>query len=112
MKTLQLRKMGRDFMHGGDWNRSNCGNYRLRAEFTDRLGKNVCADFSPDSTLGARWMRISASWFDKFSWAYYPFDYMDLYGIDGKRLRYCLDDILKAVNSVSAEQYDAVEVIE
>lgn len=112
MKTLKLRKMGMDFYGNHQKAISDCGNYRLRAEFTDRLGKNVCADFSPDSTLGARWMRISASWFDKFSWAYYPFDYMDLYGIDGKKLRYCLDDILKAVNSVSAEQYDTVEVID
>lgn len=112
MKTLILRKMGCNFWRDSDWNTSDCGNYRLRAEFTDKDGKKVCADFFPDGTMGARWMRISASWFDKFTWAYDPLDYADLYGIDGKHLRYRLDDILRAVNSVSAEQYDDIQLVD
>lgn len=112
MKTLKLRKMGMDFYTERQKELSDCGNYRLRAEFTDKGGKKVCADFFPDGTLGARWMRISASWFDKFSWTYDPFDYADLYGIDGKHLRYRLDDILRAVNSVSAEQYDDIQLVD
>ena len=112
MKTLKLRKMGCDFMHDSDWDTSDCGNYRLRAEFTDKDGKEVYADFSPDSVLGNLWMRISASWFDKFSWSYDPLDYADLYGINGKKLRYHLDDILRAVNSVSAEQYDDIQLVD
>ena len=46
MKTLKLRKMGCDFMEEKDGRASDCGNYRLRAEFTDRDGKRITADFS------------------------------------------------------------------
>ena len=38
-----LRKMGMDFIDNG--NRSDVGNYRVRAEFTDRDGVKVIADF-------------------------------------------------------------------
>lgn len=38
-----LRKMGMDFIDNG--NGSDVGNYRVRAEFTDKNGVNVIADF-------------------------------------------------------------------
>ena len=34
MKTLKLRKMGMDFYTERQKELSDCGNYRLRAEFT------------------------------------------------------------------------------
>lgn len=39
-----LEKMGMDFIDNG--NGSDVGNYRVRAEFTDRDGLTVIADFS------------------------------------------------------------------
>lgn len=38
-----LRKMGMDFLNNK--NGSDVGNYRVRAEFTDKNGINVVADF-------------------------------------------------------------------
>ena len=43
MKTLYLKKMGMDFIT--EENGSDVGNYRVRAEFTDKDNIQVVADF-------------------------------------------------------------------
>ena len=105
MKNLKLRKMGCDFMTDADRRASDCGNHRLRAEFTDRDGKRVTADFEG----GRIWndLCISASYHDEngVCHPYLPLERR-------QNFRYRLADILKAVNSVSEEQYDNVEVTE
>lgn len=107
MKILKLRKMGCDFMHDSDWNRSDCGNYRLRAEFTDRLGYNVIADFTTD-----RCNRLYADASFEDTRDGYCYRYKPLEDV-GRRLgAYCLANILKAVNSVSAEQYDDIQLVD
>ena len=107
MKTLKLRKMGCDFMHDSDWNRSDCGNYRLRAEFTEQQGYNVIADFTTDSSN-----RLCANASFEDTRDGYCYRYKPLEDV-GRRLgAYCLANILKAVNSVSNEQYDAVQLVD
>lgn len=108
--TLKLRKMGCDFMEAKDRHASDCGNYRLRAEFTDRNGKRIIADFSG----GRIWndLCIDASYNDE-NGICHPYFPLERYHRDTDWLsHYQLADILKAVNSVSAEQYDEVEVVE
>ena len=108
--TLKLRKMGCDFMEEKDRHVSDCGNYRLRAEFTDKNGKHVIADFSG----GRIWndLCVDASYYDE-NGICHPYSPLERYHRDTDRFaRYRLADILKAVNCVSAEQYDAVEVVE
>ena len=107
--TLKLRKMGCGFMYDSDWDRSDCGNYRLRAEITDRDGKRITADFSG----GRIWndLCIDASYYDETGICH-PYSPLERYHRDTDRLsHYRLADILKAVNSVSAEQYDDVEIL-
>ena len=108
-RTLKLRNMGMDFAPG-DMRGSDCGNYRLRAEFTDKNGKQVIADFSG----GRIWndLCIDASYYDKSSDCH-PYFPLERYYRDTDNLsHYRLTDILKAVNSVSKEKYDSVEVVE
>lgn len=109
--TLKLRKMGCDFMEEKDRHVSDCGNYRLRAEFTDKNGKHVIADFSG----GRIWndLCVDASYYDEngICHPYSPLEQAVNYTY-GKYWRYRLKTIMHAVNSVSAEQYDDVEVIE
>ena len=108
MKTLKLRKMGCDFMIDTDRRGSDCGNHRLRAEITDRNGKHITADFEG----GRIWndLCISASYHDE-SGICHPYLPLERYHQEtDKHSRYRLADILKAVNSVSAEQYENVEV--
>lgn len=107
MKTLQLRKMGMDF-HTDDYHKkiSDCGNYRLRAEFTDKQGYNVTADFTG---FWRNTLDVDASFEDTrsgYSYRYKPLEKQTIGRV------YCLKDILKAVNSVSAEQYDTVFLTE
>ena len=104
--TLKLRKMGCDFMIDSDKRVSDCGNYRLRAEFTDKQGHDVTADFTG---FWRNTLNVSASFTDTrsgYSYRYKPLEEQT----SGKV--YCLNHILKSVNSVSAEQYDDVEVRE
>ena len=105
MKTLKLRKMGCDFMIDTDRRGSDCGNHRLRAEITDRDGKQVTADFEG----GRIWndLCVSASYHDE-NGICHPYPPLERC----QKFRYRLADILKAVNSVSAEQYENVEVTE
>lgn len=106
MKILKLRKMGCDFMHDSDWNRSDCGNYRLRAEFTEQQGYNVIADFTTDSSNR---LYADASFEDTRDGYWYRYKPLE---DAGRRLgAYCLANILRAVNSVSDEQYDAVQLV-
>lgn len=107
MKILKLRKMGCDFMHDSDWNRSDCGNYRLRAEFTEQQGYNVIADFTTD-----RCNRLYADASFEDTRDGYCYRYKPLEDAGRKLGAYCLTNILKAVNSVSAEQYDDVQLID
>ena len=104
MKILQLRKMGIDFYDDHKKAISDCGNYRLRAEFTDKQGHNVTADFTG---FWRNELAVSASFTDArsgYSYRYKPLEEQTR----GKV--YCLNHILKAVNSVSEEQYENVEV--
>lgn len=112
MKTLKLRKMGCDFMYDSDWNRSDCGNYRLRAEFTDKNGKKITADFSGDRIWNS--LCIDACYYDKNDMCrtYAPLKQAVNCTYGKKYWRYRLDDILRAVNSVSAEQYDDIQLVE
>ena len=107
MKTLQLRKMGMDFYDDHQKAISDCGNYRLRAEFTEKQGYKVIADFTTD---GSNRLYVDASFEDTrdgYCYRYIPLEDA------GRRLgAYCLANILKAVNSVSAEQYDAVQLVD
>ena len=106
MKILKLRKMGCDFMHDSDWNRSDCGNYRLRAEFTEQQGYNVIADFTTDSSNR---LYADASFEDTRDGYWYRYKPLE---DAGRRLgAYCLANILRAVYSVSDEQYDAVQLV-
>lgn len=107
MSTLQLRKMGMDFYDDHQKAISDCGNYRLRAEFTEQQGYKVIADFTTDH---CNRLYADASFEDARDG--YCYRYKPLEDV-GRRLgAYCLANILRAVNSVSAEKYDAVEVIE
>ena len=106
MKTLQLRKMGMDFYDDHQKAISDCGNYRLRAEFTDKQGYNVTADFTG---FWLNTLDVDASFEDTRSG--YCYRYKPLKEQTKGRI-YCLKDILKAVNSVSAEQYDDVILTE
>ena len=106
--TLKLRKMGCDFMEEKDRHVSDCGNYRLRAEFTDRNGKSITADFSG----GRIWndLCVDASYYDE-NGICHPYFPLERYHRDTDRhSHYQCSDILKAVNSVSAEQYDDIEI--
>ena len=106
MKILQLRKMGMDFYYDHQKTISDCGNYRLRAEFTDKQGHDVTADFTG---FWRNTLNVSASFTDTrsgYSYRYKPLEEQTR----GKV--YCLNHILKAVNSVSEEQYENVEVTE
>lgn len=107
MKTLKLRKMGCDFMHDSDWDTSDCGNYRLRAEFTEQQGYKVIADFTTD-----RCNRLYADASFEDTRDGYCYRYKPLEDAGRKLGAYCLTNILKAVNSVSAEQYDDIQVVE
>ena len=107
MKILKLRKMGCDFMHDSDWNRSDCGNYRLRAEFTEQQGYNVIADFTTDSSNRLYADASFEDTRDGYCYRYKPLEDA------GRRLgAYCLANILRAANSVSDEQYDAVQLVD
>lgn len=108
-RLLELRKMGMDFAPG-DMRGSDCGNYRLRAEFTDKDGKRVIADFSGDRIWGS--LCADADYCDENEICH-PYFPLERYQRDTDRFaRYRLADILKAVNSVSKEKYDCVEVVE
>ena len=106
MKTLQLRKMGMDFYTERQKELSDCGNYRLRAEFTEQQGYNVIADFTTDSSNR---LYADASFEDTRDGYWYRYKPLE---DAGRRLgAYCLANILRAVNSVSDEQYDAVQLV-
>lgn len=106
--TLKLRKMGCDFMEEKDRRASDCGNHRLRAEITDRDGKRITADFSGGWILND--LCIDASYYDE-NGICHPYFPLERYHRDTNRQsHYLLADILKAENSVSAEQYDDVEI--
>lgn len=107
MKTLKLRKMGCDFMHDSDWDTSDCGNYRLRAEFTEQQGYKVIADFTTDS---CNRLYADASFEDTRDG--YCYRYKPLEDAGRKLGAYCIANILKAVNSVSAEQYDDIQLVD
>lgn len=108
-RLLKLRKMGMDFAPG-DMRGSDCGNYRLRAEFADKNGKQVTADFSGDRIWGS--LCADADYYDENEICH-PYFPLERYQRDTDRFaRYRLTDILKAVNSVSKEKYDCVEVVE
>lgn len=107
MKTLQLRKMGMDFYDDRQKAISDCGNYRLRAEFTEQQGYKVIADFTTDS---CNRLYADASFEDTRDG--YCYRYKPLEDAGRKLGAYCLTNILKAVNSVSAEQYDDIQVVE
>lgn len=108
MKTLTLRKMGCNFMYDSDWNRSDCGNYRLRAEFTDKDGKKITADFSGCGVWNS--LSIDACYYDKNNICR-TYTTLEKYRDGTRHIGYKLAEILLAVNSVSAEQYDYVEVV-
>ena len=104
--VLKLLKMGMDFPK--DNCISDCGNYRLRATFTDRHGYVVTADFTCANPWSS--LYIDAS--------YYPsegvckrYSTLDEYKDGHRHIRYCLEEILKAVNSVSWDVYNSVEVV-
>ena len=106
-RTLKLRKMGMNFTSGEERG-SDCGNYRLRAEFTDKDGKQVIADFSGDRIWNS--LCADAGYYDENEICH-PYFPLERYHRDTDVFaRYRLADILKAVNSVSAEQYDDVEI--
>ena len=107
MNTLKLRKMGMDFYTERQKELSDCGNYRLRAEFTEQQGYNAIADFTTDRSNR---LYANASFEDARDG--YCYRYKPLEDV-GRRLgAYCLANILKAVNSVSNEQYDDVQLID
>lgn len=106
-RTLKLRKMGMDFTSGEERG-SDCGNYRLRAEFADKDGKQIIADFSGDRIWSS--LCADAGYYDE-NGICHPYFPLERYHRDtDKQSRYRLADILKAVNCVSAEQYDDVEI--
>lgn len=107
MKTLQLRKMGMDFYDDHQKAISDCGNYRLRAEFTEQQGYKVIADFTTDSRNR---LYADASFEDTRDG--YCYRYKPLEDAGRKLGAYCLANILKAVNSVSAEQYDDIQLVD
>ena len=107
MKTLQLRKMGMDFYTERQKELSDCGNYRLRAEFTEQQGYNVRADFTTDSSNRLYAYASFEDTRDGYCYRYKPLEDA------GRRLgAYCLANILRAVNSVSAEQYDDIQLVD
>lgn len=95
--------MGMDFYDDHQKAISDCGNYRLRAEFTDKQGHNVTADFTG---FWQNALDVSASFTDTRSGYSYRYKALE----ERTKGVYCLNHILKAVNSVSAEQYDDVEI--
>lgn len=107
MKTLKLHKMGMDFYTERQKELSDCGNYRLRAEFTEQQGYKVIADFTTD-----RCNRLYADASFEDTRDGYCYRYKPLEDAGRKLGAYCLTNILKAVNSVSTEQYDDIQVVE
>lgn len=104
--VLKLLKMGMDFPK--DNYISDCGNYRVRATFTDKYGFVVTADF----TGGKPWnsMYADASYYlpNGICKRYSP---LEEYKDGTRHIRYCLEEILKAVNCFSVDKYDSVEVV-
>lgn len=103
--VLKLLKMGMDFPK--DNYISDCGNYRLRATFIDKYGFVVTADF----TCGKPWnsMYVDASYL--YDGVCKRYSSLEEYKDGPRHIRYCLDEILKAVNCFSMDKYDSVEVV-
>lgn len=111
MKLLKLFKMGCDFRTDESRaKKSNCQNYRLRAEnINTENGEKVGADFGfmgdfNDLRIEA-WQEIQQSGTKIFS--AFPLLENQAYGKN-----YTTADILNAVNAVSVEQFDGVQIIE
>lgn len=106
---LTLYKMGSDFRNEARTGKSDCQNYRLRAEnIKTKDGEAVGADFGfwgnfDDLSIEA-W-KVSTQ---NGATIYSAFPYLDNQA-GGKR--YTTADILKAINAVSAKQFDGVEII-
>jgi len=118
---LYLEKRGCDFFtnDGGKTDGSDMGNYRLALEFIDREGVRVCGDIT---------MGDVREWFKKKSgkedfkvvstiglYAHFQYEDRDgcfAYEVDARGLRFTQADALKLINSVSAVQYEAVEIVD
>lgn len=115
---LYLEKRGMDFYDEETRRESDLENYRLFLEFIDRQGRRVCGDIGRMDIRESVWSErsgkrntrivsrngLSAHWqYENYKGCFgYP---IDVYG------RYKKADVLKLVNSVSAVQYDAVEIV-
>lgn len=111
MKILKLVKMGCDFRNDETRTaKSDCKNYRLRAEnITAKTGEKVGADFGFWGNFND--LRVEA-WKETQQHGgaiYCAFPLLDNQA-NGKN--YTTADILKAVNAVSLEQFDGVEIVE
>lgn len=111
MKILKLVKMGCDFRTDDKRTiKSDCKNYRIRAEnIKTKDGEKVGADFGFWGDFGD--LRVEA-WKEteqNGEAIYSAFPFLDNQA-NGKR--YTTADILKAINAVSVEQFDGVEIVE
>ena len=127
---LKLKRMGMNFYNGDPRTAvSDCGNYRLRAEsITDKDGVVFGADFGmgikyaftdKDGKKLSKPKPITETHLHADTWRYKKdeqgYDICVHYtaiekAIWDSDLSYTLADILKFVNSVSAEPYSAIEI--
>ncbi|MBR4577323.1 MAG: hypothetical protein IKO25_08970 [Clostridia bacterium] len=120
--TLYLEKRGCDFSKDDEAARreSDLGNYRLFLEFIDKDGRRVCGDVQRRTIREDRWneKKQTREWNKVISeyglgihWQYE--NYKGCYGYPLDPFgRFRKADVLRLVNSVSAVQYDAVEIVD
>lgn len=111
MKILKLVKMGCDFRTDDKRTiKSDCQNYRLRAEnITAKTGETVGADFGFWGNFGD--LRVEA-WQVNTQNGATIFSAFPILDNQAHGKSYTTADILKAVNGVSLEPFDGVEIVE
>ena len=116
---LYLEKRGCDFWEDDKDARqhSDLENYRLFLEFIDRDGKRICGDVSRGAVRSGDW-RKGKPVIVSTNGLYTDFEYENHTGCycyqswRGPAGDYTKADVLKLVNSLSAVQYDGVEIVD
>lgn len=116
---LYLEKRGCDFLEDDKDARqkSDLENYRLFLEFIDRDGKRICGDVSRGAVRSGDW-RKGKPVIVSTNGLYTDFQYENHTGCycyqswRGPAGDYTKADVLKLVNSLSAVQYDGVEIVD
>lgn len=113
---LPMRRRGCNYTDAEFLARADVGNYRVFVRFTDKNGVEVCGDFGRTYAydLSKEKPRIVADNVlysdlqytdERGTWAYRP-------RVDAKAYTYNVADILRYINALSAEHYDAIKWVE